>query len=547
MRIFTIALLICLFISPAQSLPTHGSHFLISAASPEATKAAQEIAEAGGNAVDVALTALVVMSVTRQAFASLGGGGFAMVKMNGKTEILDFREVAPLQTKNNFYLNKDKEASTVGGTAVAIPGIPAGIYELHKKYGKIHWSRLFDRAIVLAEKGFRVTGDWVDDANKSFTKLNPKAKKVLTNAKPNQRLKPGNILIQKDLGQLLREIRNRKIISFYEGDAARDIVSSVKKAGGVISLKDLKNYKPIWRKPLVVKKSGYQFLLMPPPSSGGVVIASALELMNFIPLQKQKPLSADEAHSMIEILKLAYKGRAELGDPAFHKNPLDKLLNKDYLKTLAKDFSMDQSLPTIAEDEKQAEERSQTSHLSVVYKNGDAVSMTFTLNGNYGSGLATEKYGVFLNNEMDDFTTRPNKPNMFGLIQGPGNQVEPGKRPLSSMSPTIVEKSGKTILVIGAPGGPRIISSTFQALYRKLYNKMDIDQAIQAPRVHHQYLPNKVFYDDMKWSPEVIENLKSRGHNMEPGWQALVYATGQGKFDLTGAYDSRGEGDVSGY
>ena len=338
----------------------------------------------------------------------------------------------------------------------------------------------------------------------------------------------------------------KKIVSFYEGTIAQDIVNSVKIAGGVMDLKDLKSYKTVWRQPLIVKKFGYKFSLMPPPSSGGIVIASALRLLDYIPLRDQKILSANEAHTMIELLKRAYKGRSELGDPQFHKNPTKKLLSKKYLKDLAADFAMDKVLQTDSKTDNKKESK-ETSHLSVIFKNGDAVSMTFTLNGNYGSGIATKKYGIFLNNQMDDFTTRPNEPNMFGLIQGKGNKVEPYKRPLSSMSLTLVEKNGRTILAIGAPGGPRIISSTFQTIYRYLFNKMNIDQAVQSPRFHHQYLPNTVYYDEYKYAPEVIENLKTRGHKMKTGWQALIYAVSRKGQTLEGAYDSRGEGSVSGH
>lgn len=530
------------------ALPTKGTYFLISAACPYATEAAKEIAESGGNAVDAALTALVVMSVTRPAFAALGGGGFAMVKMTGKTAVLDFREVAPQKTGPDFYKDKGKNASTVGGTAVGVPGMPAGIEALHKKYGKIHWSRLFDRAIVLAEKGFRVSGDWVADVDGQFANMTPAAKRFLTNGNSKQRLRPGYSLKQPQLGKLLRQLRNRKSVAFYTGDAANDLVTSVQKHGGVITLKDLSSYKPVWRKPLVVNEHGYNFLLMPPPSSGGIVIASALKLLNHLPLRKQKILSTDETHTMIELLKLSYKARAELGDPAFHKNPIEEILSEENIKRLASEFRMDKSIAPALPKEKEAAESEQTSHLSVVFANGDAVAMTFTLNGNYGSGVATEKYGVFLNNEMDDFTTIPDQPNMFGLIQGQGNKVEPGKRPLSSMSPTIIEKNGRTVMAIGAPGGPRIISSTFQAIYRVLFSKLDIDEAIQMRRVHHQYLPNKVFYDKNKFAPGTLQNLTARGHEMEPGWQGLVYGVVLNSNNvLEGSFDSRGEGAVSGY
>lgn len=532
---------------PAFAVPFKASQIAMSARCPYATAAGQKISEQGGNAVDVALTMLVTMSVTNPSFASLGGGGFAMVKIGSKVEVLDFREVAPIKTHREFFVKLGEDSSVYGGAAVAVPGLPAGIYELHKKYGKIHWSKLFDEAIRLADRGFRVTGGWAEDTIEITPQLNPAGKKYFLKA-DGANYKPGELFKQPQLAKLLKSMRNRKLVDFYQGEGARDIVDTVSNTGGVISLEDLKNYRPVWREPLTQEINGYKLYLMPPPSSGGLVMQQAFRLINLLNVDKLKPMSIDEYHALAEVLKRSYRGRSLLGDPKFHKNPTELLLSDKYLKEMADSYKLTAAVDLKPlTDTEPGKESTETSHLSVLTTTGDAVAMTFTVNGSYGSGVVTEKYGIVLNNEMDDFTTHPGKPNMYGLIQGEGNTVAPGKRPLSSMSPTLIEKSGKIIGAIGAPGGPRIISSVFQATYRLLYNGFDVDRAIQTPRVHHQFLPNTLFVDEGRFSPDIIDALKKRKHEVKEDWNALVYAVFNRDGVLEAAYDSRGEGSVAGY
>ncbi len=531
------------------AIPFEGSKVLISCQSPYAVQAGKNIAAKGGNAVDVAITVALSQAVTSPYFSSIGGGGFAMVKMKKDLKVLDFRETAPAATDSNFYVNKPAKSSQNGGLAVGVPGIPAGLWALHQKYGKLHWSRLLEEPIRLASKGFQVSGEWVKRTEKTRKRFNPAGKKYFFKKKEKS-YKPGETLKQKQLSRVLKEMRNRNIVSFYKGIVARDIVKSVQSAGGVMTLADLKNYKVRWLDPLTVDFRGYKVNLMPPPSSGGVVIASALKLVDKLKIDKFKPLSHQELHHIAEILSRSFRGRSLLGDPDFHNNPIEHLLSDKYLSAMAKSIDDDETekLKPLLKYE-YPQESNETTHISVLDKDGNAVSMTITLNGNYGSAVVTDKYGISMNNEMDDFTTLPGKPNMYGLIQGQGNYVQPGKRPLSSMSPTLVEKNGKVILAIGSPGGPKIISSVFQGLYRILVSKFELDRALQAPRVHHQFLPHKLFVEkNFKPSAYVLEELKDYDHIIEEHlWWSRLYAVRlRGDGILEAAFDSRGEGAVGG-
>lgn len=535
------------FISSASAVPVQASKVLISAHCPYATEAAMKIAQAGGNPVDVALTAILTMAVTNPSFASLGGGGFALLKMDDDIRALDFREMAPSATGPDYYKDKSEKASTQGGAAIGVPGLPAGLYELHKKYGRIHWSRLFDEPIQLAQKGFRVTGGWSDDTKSASKDFNASAKKYFMK-KSSQIYKPGELLKQPQLAEALKEMRNRKVVAFYNGRIGKDIIDSVKKAGGHMTKADLRNYKVKWRNPITELFRGYKIHLMPPPSSGGIVLQTALRLVTPLKLEETSERSADEFHTLAEIFRRAFRGRMLLGDPDFHTNPSEKLLSAPYIKKLAESFDDDDASELEPISMKSLnEESNETSHISVINNKGQAVSITITANGNYGSKVATDKYGIILNNQMDDFNTKPGQPNQFGLIQGKGNLVQAGKRPLSSMSPTLVEKDGKIILALGGRGGPRIISSVFQVLYRVLVRNNDIDTAIQTARVHHQFLPNKIIMDVDRTSPEVVKELKSRDHIVEQGWQGRVYGVMTKDGVLEGAFDSRREGSVRGF
>ena len=291
--------------------------------------------------------------------------------------------------------------------------------------------------------------------------------------------------------------------------------------------------------------------MMPPPSSGGAVIKAAFELMDRVEIQKQEPLSVNEIHLMAEVMNRAFRGRALLGDPDFHDNPFDRILSPEYLDSMADSIELNRAVQLEPLVQKPLDDSNETTHFTILDAEGNAITLTVTLNGSYGSGVVSEKYGISLNNEMDDFTARPGEPNAYGLLQGQGNLVQPGKRPLSSMSPTLIEKDGKIVMALGAAGGPRIISSVIQTIYRVLVTGLDIDRAVQFPRVHHQFQPNQLFLDEFKFSPEVLTGLQQRGHvtvEQPPGYLGRIKAIRLNEKNyLEAAYDNRSEGAVGGF
>ncbi len=530
----------------AMAVPTEGQKIMISGPSPYAAAVGEKIARKGGNVIDVAVAVGLTLAVTTPYYAALGGGGIALLKMSDKVEAIDFRETAPAKTNETFFVNRDKEDSVQGGAAVGVPGFPAGLWALHKKYGKLPWRDLFADPIKLAESGFQVSGWWVEVTDRKKDRLiEPGRNFFIPKGVP---LKPGDTLKQPALAKALRILQKNGETGFYTGAIAKDVVDTAAKTGGVLSLEDLKKYKVRWLEPMTHEFKGHKIYLAPPPSSGGVVIKTALTLIPELKIDQTTPLSVDEFHGLAEVLKRAFRGRSLLGDPDFHKNPIAFLLGDDYLKTLTKTFKMDTATifkPLAASDVK---EKPETTHYSIMDNAGHAIALTVTLNGEYGGGVVTEKFGIALNNEMNDFTVRPGEPNMFELTQGNGNLVQPGKRPLSSMSPTLVEKDGQVVMSLGAPGGPRIISGVLQGLYRTLVSGMDADQAVQFPRLHHQFLPNKIHMETDRVSPELVDGLKKRGHEISSGTVAKVYLVRKNeKGILEGAFDNRGEGAAAGF
>lgn len=540
---------LCLFLLmpfAANAMPAEGHSIMISAPSPYAVEVGRKVAARGGNVVDVAVAVGLTLSVTSPYYAALGGGGFALVKMTDVVDALDFRETAPGATGKDYYLKLDKKASQTGGHAVGVPGFPAGLVALHAKYGKLKWADLFTEAIALARGGFAVSGEWAAKTNGERDRFNKAGLQQLFKH-GGVAYKPGEVLKQPGLARALEALRTQKSKGFYEGPVARDVVDAVKTGGGAMSLADLKSYKVRWLAPLTTEYEGRKVYLMPPPSSGGVLIAGALRLIEKLEVAKQPALSVNEFHLIGEIESRVFRGRVLLGDPDFHKNPVRYLTSPEYLDDLAKkvDVKKATSLPPIKPED--VKESTQTTHYSVLDTEGHAVALTVTLNDNYGSAVVTPKYGIALNDEMDDFTTRPGQPNMYGLIQGEGNEVEPGKRPLSSMSPTLVEKNGKIVIAMGSPGGPRIISGVLQVLYRLVGRGLDADTAIQTPRVHHQFLPDVLYVDRGRISPEVLEGLRARGHKVEESGMGKVYVVRlRDDGILESAFDARGEGAAGG-
>lgn len=540
-------LLICslavLFSLTAEGVPFRGHRMVVAGPTPTSNDIALEISLKGGNVVDVAVAVGFGLTVTSPYYGALGGGGFALVKSGDRpVEALDFREVAPKASSPTMYVDTPKRASIDGGLAVGVPGVTAGLWSLHQKYGRLPWKTVMAPSIRLAKSGFRVSGEWVQLTEKNRTRFSPGGVSAFFK-KDGTGYKPGELLKQPALARALEQIAGRGHKGFYEGEIARDIISAVRSAGGTITAEDLRDYKTRWLAPLKTEFLGHTLHLMPPPSSGGVVITSALRVIDSLNIRNHKPLSVDELHGLAEALKIGFRGRARLGDPDFVKNPIEELTSAEFLRSLSTRVKPDRTLKL--EPMKESE---QTTHFSVMDAVGNAVAFTVTLNGDYGSGVVSQKFGIALNNEMDDFTTRPGEPNMFGLIQGRANEIAPGKRPLSSMSPTLVEKDGRIIMSLGSPGGPRIISAVTQVLYRVLANGFDMDQAIQTPRLHHQFLPDTVYVDAGRLSPEVLSLLGKRGHKIEESTVAKVYGVRLTKEGwIEGAYDSRGEGGAGGH
>lgn len=538
------------FSAAAQAVPAEGTQIMISAPSDYAIDAGKAAYANGGNLIDVAVAVGLTLAVTNPSNASLGGGGFALLSMGQGVEVLDFREQAPAATSPDFYVHRDKGASWNGGTAVGVPGVAAGLWAMHQKYGKLPWGELFATAMRLATDGIEISGTGSRYSETQKDRFNAAGFRHFYKT-PQQHYRPGEILKQPALAQALKLYRDLGPDGFYHGEVARDIAATVQANGGVITEADLANYQVRWLEPLRTEFKGHELYMMPPPSSGGVVIQAAFEIFERIEIEQQTPLGVDELHLLAEGLNRAFRGRALLGDPDFHDNPFDRILAPAYLDEMAQSIDSAKAVQLAPLVDKPLDDSNETTQFSILDADGNAISLTVTLNGSYGSGVVSEKYGISLNNEMDDFTTRPGEPNMFGLMQGYGNRVQPGKRPLSSMSPTLVAKDGRIVMTLGAAGGPRIISSVIQTIYRVLVTGLDLDRAVQFPRVHHQFLPNKLYMDEFKFSPEVVAGLQQRGHEtveQRPSYLGRIKAVRlNDKNYLEAAYDNRSEGAVGGY
>ena len=433
--------------SPVQATPFLGHKMVVATPTPLSARVAQKLIKQKGNVVDVAVGIALTLAVTNPRHASLGGGGFALVKMGEKpVQALDFRETAPAAFHKDFFLNKKKGSSQKGPHAIGVPGLPAGLWALHQKYGKLHWSLLFDIPIKLAAKGYAISGEnahltemYKDDFNKA-------GKKYFLN-KNEEPFKPGQKVVQKPLAKALKLIRNRGIVPFYQGRIGRDIIQSIKAEGGLMTRKDLARYKVRWLSPLRSRFRGYDLHLMPPPSSGGLIIAASLKMLEELKTHELPPLSTLEFHYFAEVMKINFRHRTLLGDPDFVTNPMDKFLHPKTIKQWVAKIKPQKLLKMEPAHQVPFKESQETTHLTVMDAKGNGVAMTLTLNRNFGSKVVTSKYGIALNNEMDDFTTRPGEGNLYGLVQGSSNSVAPGKRPLSSMSPTLVSQNGKISVI----------------------------------------------------------------------------------------------------
>lgn len=491
-------------------------------AHPEASKVGVEILKKGGNAIDASIAVQFALAVVYPNAGNIGGGGFLVYRdSKGKTDALDYREKAPLKASEDMYWDKNGNAITdlslYGQFAAGVPGTVDGMVKAHEKYGKLNWKELVQPAINLAQKGFKITKQQASElTNKhnDFVKYNSKTNALTSKSS----WKEGDLLIQKDLANTLKLIQQKGRAGFYEGKTADLIVKEMKRGNGIISHEDLKQYQSVWRTPVSGNYKGLKVISMPPPSSGGIALVSLFQSIEDYPINKWGFQADSTIQVMVEAERRVYADRAEhLGDPDFIKVPQKQLLDKSYNVNRMKDFSFDKATPSsaIKAGEIIGKESMETTHYVIVDKDGNAASVTTTLNNSYGSLVVVEGAGFLLNDEMDDFSVKPGTPNLYGLVGGKANAIEPSKRMLSSMTPSILEKDGKLFMVVGTPGGSTIITSVFQAILNVVDFGMTMQEAVAAPRFHHQWLPDQIDYEPNAISENVRETLKQKGYKLK--------------------------------
>ncbi|WP_304344120.1 gamma-glutamyltransferase [Chryseobacterium koreense] len=492
---------------------------LVVSAHPLASEAGAKVLKMGGNAFDAVIATQYVLAVVYPQAGNIGGGGFLVgVKNNGEKFTIDFRETAPEKASRDMYLDKKGRANTDlsqnGRLAVGIPGSVAGFFAT-LKYAKLPMEKLIQPAIDLAEMGFAVTdreANLLNNQMEFFDRHN-----LNKTVFQKEKWKAGDILVQKDLAETLKRIQKNGAKGFYEGKTPDLIIAEMKRGNGILTLNDLKNYKIAERKPLVFDYKGNEIVSMPLPSSGGILLAQMLKMSSFENLDKFQQNSAEAVQIMVEAERRAFADRAEfMGDPDFIQDQTPMLISDEYLKNRWKSFRKNEATPSseVGKIISQPKESKETTHISIMDKEGNAVAVTTTLNGLYGSKVVVSGAGFLLNNEMDDFSIKPGVPNMFGAVGGEANSIKPGKRMLSSMTPTIVLKSGKPFLIVGTPGGTTIPTSVFQSIVNVVDFKLNPNLAVNLPKFHHQWLPESVSVEEGFPETAIIE-LEKKGYHFE--------------------------------
>ncbi len=502
--------------------PVWAEKGMVSTQEELASKIGLAILEKGGNAVDAGVAIGFALAVTLPRAGNIGGGGFMMIydAKTGKTVALDYREMAPKKAFRDMYLDEEgnavAEKSRFHGLAIGVPGTVAGLIKALKDYGTMSLAEVMSPAIKLAEEGIVVTPDLYN----SLIGLEKRLKKWESTPKifykGDDYYQVGDILKQPELAHTLKLIAEKGNAGFYQGETAEKIAKAVTEAGGLMTVEDLANYKAVIREPVKGSYRGYEVISMPPPSSGGTHIVQILNILEGYPIKEMGHNTAETIHKMAEAMKLAYADRSEyLGDPDYVKVPVKALTSKKYAEDLRKGIT---DKARVASEIKPGKltpyESNETTHYSVIDQYGNAIANTYTLNFSYGTGLVAEGTGVLLNNEMDDFSAKPGVPNGYGLIGGDANAVEAGKRPLSSMSPTLVLKEGKPFIVTGSPGGSRIITTTLQIIMNVIDHDMNIAEATHAPRIHHQWLPDEIRVEK-ELNKDTIKLLQDKGHKVK--------------------------------
>lgn len=493
---------------------------VVVSAHPLASEAGAKILKAGGNAYDAIVATQYALAVVYPQAGNIGGGGFLVgVKNNGEKFTIDYRETAPHKATHDMYVDKNGKANTDlsqnGRLAVGIPGSVTGFFAT-LQYGRLPMSRLIQPAIDLAEKGFAITeqeAGLLNSGKTYFQKHNPSPNAFVKSAP----WKAGDILVQKELAETLKLIQKEGLKGFYQGKTAELLVAEMKRGNGIITLEDLKNYKAVERKALEFDYKGSRVVSMPLPSSGGILLAQMLKMAGYENLEKYRQNDTKAVQIMVEAERRAFADRAEyMGDPDFIRDKTQYLISDDYLKNRWKSFSFSQATPSseVGNIIRQPKESTETTHISVIDKEGNAAAVTTTLNGLYGSKVVVSGAGFFLNNEMDDFSVKPGVPNMFGAVGGEANSIQPNKRMLSSMTPTIVLKNGKPYMVVGTPGGTTIPTSVYQSIVDVVDFKLNANISVNSPKFHHQWLPESVAFE--KNFPETtIMELEKLGYKAE--------------------------------
>lgn len=503
-----------------------GTSGMVVSASKYASQVGIDILKSGGNAVDAAVAIGFALAVTYPQAGNLGGGGFMVIKIKDTVTAIDYREKAPAGSTRNMFLNEKGEflpdKSQVGHLSAGVPGSVAGMLYALEKYGTKKREEIIAPAIKLAENGFELEQELASSLNGEYElfKQFPSTKKVFT--KNGLNYTGGELFIQKDLANTLKLISIHGRDGFYSGVTAELIVKEMQRGGGIITSEDLKNYNPVERTPIHINYKGYDVYSMSPPSSGGIALAQLLNMAEYEQIPDRNDVyngikdHSNYLHNIIESMKRVYADRSEhLGDPDFWKVPVNELISKDYAKKRRNEISNNSTPSGEIKPGVFINESDQTTHYSVIDKDGNMVSVTTTLNNTYGSGVVVDGAGFLLNDEMDDFASKPGEPNMFGLVGNEANAIEPGKRMLSSMTPTIILKDGSPFMVVGSPGGGRIITSVFTTIINVIDFKMPLDSAIDKPRFHHQWLPEYLQYEAGAIDEEVLAKLQEKGHQVK--------------------------------
>ena len=538
--------------------PVRARKAMVVAQEALATDVGVEVLRKGGNAVDAAVAVAFALAVTHPFAGNLGGGGFLLLRTgDGRATFIDFRERAPEKSTRDMYLDssgKPTRDSLVGWRASGVPGTVRGLELAHKKYGSKPWAQLLRPAIRLARSGFPVSHALSTQLRGEMTSrllgAFPESKRIFL--KDGAFYEPDEVLKQLDLARTLERIAKGGAREFYEGETARRLADEMSKNGGLVTLADLKAYQAVERKPLTGKYKGYDIVTAPPPSSGGIGILQMMGMLEGSGYEKSGAGSAATYHYLAETMRRYFADRSEyMGDPDFYKVPVGGLLRREYIEHWRDSINRERATPseTIKPGTPAREESSETTHFNVIDAQGNAVALTYTLNGGYGNGVTVPGLGFLLNNEMDDFAAKPGSANLFGLIQGEANAIQPGKRPLSSMTPTMVLKDGKPYLLVGAPGGSRIITAVMQVILNVIDFKMNPQDAVDFPRIHHQWMPDR-FEFESGVSPDTLELLRAKGHKIEASRPVVLARVEAILVDggwLQGGTDGRSNGKAAGF